>query len=273
MATKPKVFAKNIIDRDNPNVTITAADNEATNTGANFVDQLRNRNNYTGWATTGSSDTATCTLDIDWVDSREVDSIILVGHNFKNYTIQRWNGSSFEDFATPINPTASTDFVTEHEVPNQNLSRIRITINATQEANADKFLRQLIITRKIEAGQFQGWPNVTRFENVQNRKATPTLSGKNHVRQGLGGFSYVLRMENYNFPEDLKIIENIFFGQFDGVLFWLSGGDSAQFSQTPHGYRPEDIVLVKPVGEYNPTFNRAIYTNGINLTVNLVEAI
>lgn len=273
MGTQPKVFRKNIIDLDNPNVTITVSDDEATSDGDAFKDKIRNRDNANGWATTGSSDTATCYIEVDWIDEREVESIILVGHNFKDYTVKRWNGAAFEDFDTAINPTTSTDYVTEHEVPSQNLSKIRIDINGTQTADDDKFLRQLIITSKIGAGQFQGWPVVRKMAKNQSRKGSQTLSGKYHLREQVGSFEYDLQFKIWPYDADFQIIEAIYFENPNGVLFWLSGGDETQFKYDRVGYRAEDIFLMKPIGEFDPVPEKGIYSNGVNFNLRLVETI
>lgn len=273
MGTRPKVFKKNYLDLDNDNVTITVTDDEATNTGQTFIDQIRNRNNISGWATTGSSDTATCQIVVDYVDELEVESIILVGHNFKDYQIQYWNGSSYVDFATPISITNSSAFVTEHAITKQAISRIRINIDSTQTADDDKRLRQLIMTRKIGDGQFSGWPEISKFERNQKRKSKQTLSGKYHVIQSSGSFEYRIRLKVWPYDTDLTLLEEIFFQNYDGFLFWPGGGDETQFKYSRVGYRAQDIVLLKPVSEFNPVFDKGIYKNGVNLDISFVEVI
>lgn len=273
MGSQPKVFQKNFIDIDSDNVTISVTDSVASDDGSSFLSQLRDRKNNTGWATTGSDDSAGTVLDIDWADAFEASSIILVQHNFKSYTIERWNGSSFEDFATPIAPTSSTDTTTEHEIPTQNLSRIRITINETQETDDDKFLAQLIVTNKVESGQFQGWPIIDGFERSLQRNAKKSLSGKYFIREQVGSFEYDLRFLNWPYDNDLKIAEAVFFSYPQGVLFWPCGGDENQFKYKRIGYRLQDIFLVQPRNEWGPTYTQGIYKNGVNFRLRLVEVI
>lgn len=273
MGSSPKIFKKNIIDIDNPNVNLLVSDSVAQNDGASFVNQIRNRNNITGWATTGSNDSATTYIDIDWIDVMEMETIILIGHNFKSYNIQRWNGSSFEDFDTPISIINSTDFVTEHEVPKQSISRIRINILSTQTADDDKKLRQLIVTRKIGNGQFSASPVISNFEKRQNRRAIKTLSGKNQIRESVGGLEYRLQFKTWPFGDDFDIIEEMYFKNFSGVLFWACGGNDNQFRYKRVGYRKEDIVLVKPSNEFDPTWEKGIYSNGLNFNLRLAEVI
>lgn len=273
MGTQIKVFRKNFIDIDSPNVTITASDDVASDSGNGFTDQLRDRRNSTGWATTGSDDTATTTLDVNWIDSLTVQSIILIGHNFKDYNIQRWNGSNFEDFDTPLSVTDSESFVTEHEVPSQSISRIRITISASQVADADKRLRQLIVTDKIESGQFRGWPEIKKLERSFSKRSTQSLSGRFFIREQVGHSELELNFKLAPYDEDLKILEAMFFANQQGFLIWPSGGDETQFKYARVGYRAEDIFLMKCSNEWNPVFQNGIYKNGVNVSAKLVEVI
>jgi len=75
-------FEKNKIDLDNSDASITITDGTATDTGGDFVDQVRNRNNYSGWATTGSNDAANTQIDIDTTDQVTVDTLFLLQNNF-----------------------------------------------------------------------------------------------------------------------------------------------------------------------------------------------
>jgi len=100
----PSFFRKNRIDLDVDGITITVTDATATDKGDNFVDFVRNRKNSSGWATTGSNDAANTEFLIVSTDEYSLTDIFLFNHNFKAYTIQYWNGSSFVDFSTPIKP-------------------------------------------------------------------------------------------------------------------------------------------------------------------------
>lgn len=270
MAQQPKVFRKSFIDIDSDNVSITVTDAIASDSGQAVVGQLRDRSNKTGWGTTGSTDAASTSLDIDWIDPYEVSHIILVGHNFKSFKLEKWNGSSWVDFSTPVSITNSEDFVTEIEITPESLSRIRLTILGTQVADSDKFLRQIIVTRLI--GQFEGWP-LARVLSSTSKTAKKTLSGRNFIREQSGHTEIRLDFSTYGFEADLALLESIFFENFSGVLFWANGGDSEQFRLQLVGYRPQDIFLMKAKSEYEPAFEKKMYRNGINMNVHLVEVI
>ena len=58
MSKQIKFWRKSFIDADRTNHEITITDTVAENTGQDFVRFLRNRNNNSGWNTSGSTDAA-----------------------------------------------------------------------------------------------------------------------------------------------------------------------------------------------------------------------
>ena len=82
------IFEKNKIDIDlDTYVTITVTDSVASDNGQTVVDYLRNRNNYSGWGTAGSTDAANTQLDVVFPET-EITDLLLVEHNLKAYTIK-----------------------------------------------------------------------------------------------------------------------------------------------------------------------------------------
>ena len=234
MSAQIKFFKKNKADISNSLVSITVTDATATNNGQDFVDFMRNRNNYSAWLTTGSNDAANTTLVVDMTEERDVDTIILVDHNFDSYTLKYWNGSSYVDFSTAISVSGNTSDTTSHDVTSVSTSRIQLVITGTQVADADKRLAQLIVTEKLVSGQLEGWPIIKAPEHTTNKKISRMLSGKVNVVESLGAFSMDLEVANWNIDADLDIVEEIYFGK-RGVLVWLSAGNEAQFSHLRMG--------------------------------------
>jgi len=112
----PMFFDKNVIDLDlGTQVAITITDSVATDTGSTVVDYMRDRKNSDGWATTGSTDAANTQIDVNIGDLSEIDSILLVNHNWKAYTIQYKSGVSYVDFSTAISETTNTSSVKFHQ--------------------------------------------------------------------------------------------------------------------------------------------------------------
>ena len=272
MASQVMFFNKNKIDLDNPNASITVTDGTATNTGQSFVDYVRNRNNTSAWLTTGSNDAANTQLDIDMIDERDISDIFLIGHNFKAFTIKYWNGSSYVDFSTAISESNNSETTNNYSFTEVQSSKIRIIITGTQTANADKQLKQLVITNKLLTGQLNGWPEIKNPRFSTNKKISTMLSGKANVVESVGSFEMSLSVKNWNDNSDLNIVEEIYFGK-RAVLVWLSGGDVTQFSSERIGYRKEDLFLMRAINDYTPSFVSGLYISGLKIDLKMREAI
>lgn len=270
MAEQIYFFKKNYIDLTFDGVTITVTDTVASNKGQDFVDYIRNRKNSSAWLTTGSTDAANTTLEVDWGSSKELNSIILIGHNFKAFTVQYWTGVAWADFSTAIAETTNTAETNYYSFDSVNTTKIQIIITGTQVADADKILKQLIATDEI--GQLNGWPVIKRPTASTNKSISRSLSGKVYVAEGIGAFSCQLTVENWNNDADLTIIETVYEAG-EGVHVWLCGGDEDQFSSKRVGYRLEDLYFMRPTDEYRPEFFRGLYQTGIKFQMKLEEAI
>lgn len=259
-------FNKNRIDLSFDQVVLTASE------GQDFVDFVRNRSLNSGWATTGSADANNTTFIVDMVDSNEVSSIILNGHNFKSYKIEKWDpiGSSFVAFTPAIDETSTDETTSRHVVTDGIFSKFKITIRGTQVVDDDKYLAELIVTQDL--GQLEGWPVIQDPVNSRNRKINKMLSGKSDVRENVGSFSTKLKVNILKSDADLAIFESLFLAN-EGFHVWLCGGDESQFSSVRLGYRKKDLPLMKCSNEYKAGFYAGLYKSGIVSEVDLVEVI
>lgn len=265
-----KFFTKNLIDLDRPNPVLSVTDAVALNDGASYLKYLRNRNNNSGWNTTSSTDAANTELLFDLFDLQQVDMVMLVVHNFKNYLVEYWDilTGSWQTYA---NVTNNTEDTTIHELSVET-TKIRVTIYNTFLVDDDKSLRQMIITEKFIYGQLNSYPEIKKPTNSLNKKKSQMLSGKSRVVESRGSFSCNLSVKFLVIDNDLTIIENLFYHR-EGVLMLLSGGVESQFRTKRIGYRNKDIVLVRPVNELELPYDKSVYTNGIVINIALEEVI
>lgn len=271
MSAQIKFFTKNIIDLDNSSASIVVTDTVAYNNGQSYVNYVRNRNNYSLWATTQSTDAANTTLDIYFGDSRDLASIFLILHNLKSYSIKYFDGLAFQDFSTAINETTNTGSVTQHEFTKVTTYQIRIIITGTMIANDDKFIQQIICCDKLGVGQLETWPNIGNPEISLNKQTSKMTSGKIHTIETSGFYKASFNLKTWKPSNDLDILEKIFFKR-EGILVWPCGGDESQFSSKRIGYRREDIYLVRPTNEYQPEWSSNLYKSGLNIKMDLSEA-
>lgn len=271
MSQQIKFFEKSKADLSNSNCSITVTDAVATNTGQAFVDYVRNRNNFSAWMTTGSTDAADTTLEIDFVDEWTIGEILLIGHNFKAFTI-KYDDSGWTDFTAAINETTNSDSTTHFSVTPVETSKIQIIITGCQVVDAEKVLKQLIITKKLGTGQFEGWPMMRKPVISTNRRISKMLSGKVNVTEGVEAYSVDLNVRNWSSDTDLTILETIYFKR-QGVLVWPCGGDADQFGSERKAYKLEDIFLMRPINEWSPEWYKGIYTSGMKINMKLSESV
>lgn len=269
IGTPPKIFKKSVIDLDQTNVTITVTDSIAIDTGETIADLVRDRKNTTGWATTDSDDTANTLFQVLFGDLFDIDSVFLIGNNFKDYDLEFFNGTVWAAVIPAV--TGNSNSVQFHSFAKLfDVEGIRVRINATFEVDADKFLNQLIVTEKL--GQFNQFP-ILEHESSNNRKRIKLVSGKSKIIQNSGSVAINIKHNNQIDDNDLNLVE-IMFSSFSGFLFWASGGDESQFRTQRIGFRNQDIFLMAPINEYNNPWGRdGRYCAGTDYEVKLVEVV
>lgn len=263
-----KFYKKSVFDLSYSLPTATVTDSVASNTGQDFIDLLRNRNNTSGWMTTGSSDAANTTLEIDFNDLREFDSIMLLKHNFKTFTVKYWSGSAWVDFSTPINESnnsAESNYYTFDLVESD---KLQLIINNTTEVDADKTLNQFLVCESL--GEFVNVEPRIMPTIDKDRRTTKFLSGKSFISTQVGGFSCRLRFDGASNDTELSLIETLF-DTFEGFLVSLSGGNASQFETARQGYRLEDIYFMNCKNEYKPEWRDGYFNRGMPIEIDLVE--
>lgn len=264
-------FEKNKIDLDlGSRVTITVTDATATDTGQTYVDYLRNRRNDSGWGTTGSNDAANTTLEVDFGELQEIDSILLIEHNLKSYTIQYWDGAAWQDFSTAINVSGNADTTKYHSFDDVETNKIKIVITGTMVTDEDKILAQLVVTQKIQ--QLTTQPKVSGIDVSRNRRQVKALSGRARIMRSAGAVSFSLEKDAMIDTSDLSALEALH-DYYDGFLVWLCGGDSSQFRTERIGWRLKDLYLMAVSSEYSPQWHDGRFKQGTDIRMNLVEVI
>lgn len=264
MAEQVRFFRKNKLDITNTVATLTASQ------GNDYTDFLRNRNNRTAWATTGSADADLTNIVVDFVDTINLDFILLVKHNFKAYTIQYWNGATYVDFSTAISETVNTATTTIHEFTEVYTTKIKLIIQGTMVADDDKYLYQLIASTSI--GQLNGWPVIKSPKYTRSRQISKTISGKASMKEQLEAFSCELEIKVTSDSTDLALIESLYASN-SAFLVWLCGGDQTQFSSARIGYRLQDIHVMKPADDLEPEWYKGLYQSGMKVGLKLVEVV
>lgn len=262
-----KFYRKNKYDLSFVLPVTTVTDSVATDSGEDFINFMRNRNNTSGWMTTDSTDAANTTIEIDFIDTITIDRILLIGHNLKAFTIKYWNGSTWVDFSTPINETTNTASSNEFAFNSQVTQKLQLIITGAQTVDADKFIKQFIATEILGTltEEFELQPELDR-----QRRVTKYLSGKSFVAKSVGAWNYRLKKSAVADSGDLELIEDLF-DSYEGFLFWPSGGTTTQYEQTRKGYRLEDIFLMQAANELQTEYIDSRFKHGMPVDLRMVE--
>lgn len=270
MSQQITFFDRSVCDVLNTSVITTISDNITSGTGESFAHYLYNRNNTSAWMTTASADIGLTQLDIDFGQGYDLSDIILVKHNFKAYTIQYWNGSAYVDFSTAISETTNLIETTRHTFTTVETQKIRLIIQGTMIADADKVMRQLLCCTLH--GQLNGWPEIKKPTHGTNKKKNTMISGKYNIVEGTGAFQCNLTVSSLSSAADIAILEELYTSRTSKLL-WLCGGDESQFNYASKGYRLEDFYLVRPLGDYSPELYKSIYSSGQKINIKLGEVV
>ena len=264
-AEQPRFFEKNKADFSNSNVVVTASQ------GQDFEIFARNRSQISAWVTTESVDADNTTYEINFGDIVEIDTIILMRSNFKNYTVKYDVGGVWTDFSTAIAVTNNTTATKFHQFTAVQTTKVKLTITGTMTANQDKRLYEFVVTKEI--GQFIGWPEITDVVRSRNRQITKMISGKELVREQIGFTMAKMKFKVYRNTTDLTLIETLYASN-DGFHMWMCGGDEAQFYSVREGYRLMDLPLVKLRNEWKPNWYNGVYKLGFeNIVLEFVEVV
>lgn len=258
-------------------------DNGATavaSTGTAVQNNILDKLNYTYWTSVSSNDATTETLTISF-PSATFTRILLLDHNWKEYTLKYWNGAAYAHFSSVVgldgskanaSETTFADAASYYEVASVTTTSIQITVLKTQTTNAEKYLATLLLTNEL--GTFTGYPGVSVSHNKNDRQLQ-MLSGKFKLVKQNPVFQASLRFDSYpaRRSDDLDLVMS-FFDREIPFYVWLCGGKrgSSRFGYAIRGFRIQDCYRVQAISNVSLEYMSNIYTNGIEgLQIDLVE--
>lgn len=256
----------------------------ATN-GSSTANYALDRNPFTYWYTVGSSDVSTETYTITLASPATINRILLLDHNFKQYTIQYFASAAWHNFTNVVGLDGSVSGISEtifadnssyYEFDSVTATSIKLTVTKTQLANQDKQLSQFIITNEI--GTFMGFPQVKSVTVDRNSKVKKTLSGRFSIQKADETAAFSLSFKSYPssiiYNVDIDLLMALH-DQDTPFLVWLCGGrrGSTYFNYTLRGFRLKDVYQMQIDKAYKLSYTESIYKNSLNCEVELVESI
>ena len=271
-----KFFDQNIVDSQT-DATVTAS------TGVSSANFILDRNKYTVWRSSGSSDITIETLEIELTVFDFFDRLFLVNHNFKSYTVKYWSGSAWVDFVnvTGLNGISLSNISESnysvsssyYEFDQVLTSKILITIQTTQIPNAEKYLNTFVIAPEL--GTLIGFPIVKTVTKNKNIRKAKLLNGRVFVNKSIETMKFSIDFKNYppGLDNDLNLTR-VLFERDDSFFVWLCGGreGTPYFKYQLPGFRIEDLIQMQVTNVFNDKYRNNFYNGVINLKLRLEEA-
>jgi hypothetical protein len=139
---EPIIYTKNYVHED---------DVFSISSGSAAWANAFNRDKDSSWQSSGANSDATAVqMDITFYEgdtaiNREIDRLILINHNLKNFTIYYWDGSTYQTWLTVSGETAVNSVI---ELSSQTTAKARIIATATQTTNAEKTIAECIFCKE-----------------------------------------------------------------------------------------------------------------------------
>ena len=264
-----KFFRKNRGDIDDDNVAVTVSSGEAVK------NNLRDRVRYLKWISIGSSDIVTETIEIDFGALYDIDRLVLVRHNFKNFKVE-YDNAGWQDFTNVvtkegtqanIQETNNTKETSYYEFTSVNTQKIRVSIDTTQTVNAEKYIYEVIATEEL--GTLTGYPV---YNQSFSRNAIKKQTARGRAKYSILDESYTVNLSFDHYPTAAD--HTIILGLWNGLkefLIYPCGGNEDQFRFEQKGFRLEDIYLVWFSDTFDPNYEQNVYSLGLNYSVGLEE--
>ena len=254
----------------------------AVDSGDASKDYMLSRNPLAHWRSLGSDDLTTETITITF-PSATIDRLLLIDHNFKQYTVKYDVGSVWTNFASVvgINALAYVGGIAEtvyaksssyYEFTPVTTTKIQILAVKTQIVDDQKRLKQAIVTE--EHGTLQGFPTIDAATERQKIKKE-MLSGRSFLDYTVDNFSAKINFASYPTynVDDIDLIYELNLLDSPFHVYVCGGRDGTTYFKHQHrGFTIDDCPLVQIVNELAPRYSKGVYINPIDLSIQLAEA-
>ena len=260
MGTNLKFYDSNELDDTNTSYSFTSA-------SSSLSSYLWDNNYNTKLTSSGSDDVTDEVWTMSFTSTITIDAIYIGNHNVKAGNIQYStnNGSSYNDFSTPIALSGETEdyhIYTFNSV--SGITDIRFTMNTTQTANAEKY-----------CGQFRAFSLI--YEMLTNPATDDFEEDENSRLHRLGdsGSVYIYfdgKYHNTFLFTDATVAEvtqlKSLKDRKQPFYIFPGGGDTAK---TNYGWRIADMYYVNYINNFAPKLKQNILDIGTVIEVEVLE--
>jgi len=259
MGTNVRFLGTNQLDGSNTSYSFTSA-------SATLSTYLYDYDFNTKLTSSGSDDVTPEVYTASFTSTITIGRIFVANHNIKSGNLQYSddNQSSWKDFSTAISWSANTDTYNFYEFNEvSGITDLRLTMNTTISANAEKYVGQLIASSEI--GELAANPNGLEFEYAENSRIHPTSKGGATYVQ-FGQKAHMTLSFTDASDADVTILRTL---KQRRNPFWvyLNGNDT---TKTQEPFRTQDMWLVNYINPYRPNIKNNVVGIGTMIDVELM---
>lgn len=172
-------------------------------------------------------------------------------------------------FDRDISEETNTKETNYYECESVSTQKIKLTVETTQVANAQKQLFQFIISQEL--GTFTGYPVYTQ-KHTRDMREKKTLRGKPRFTIFDDHYSSSLQFGTYPTAVDHALMLTLWDNMSD-FLIYPCGADEDQYRFPMKGNRLEDLYLSFFDADFSPNYTQNVYDLGLNYSVGIKEVV
>jgi hypothetical protein len=252
------------------------SDTVVASSGVSVQDNLIDFNKTTRWESIGTDDTTTETLTFTFNTPTTISRILLLNHNFMDYTIAPTtsdyildnnatailddSSNEIEDdggtksfinvvsmlSSTPVDGISETGYTLSnsyYEFTPTYATGFIISCDKAQPSNdvpdQEKYCYRVVPTEEVNsnAGTFEGYPSLQRPHDFFGKR-TRGINGKFFMRKLQSVFTGSIVFSPGNQEEDLELVEHLRY-RAENFIFWPNGGNLTVGETTDYYFRFE----------------------------------
>ncbi len=253
--SEPKIWSKGFVTAD---CLVTVSHSDAVKPA------LYDRDNASKWISDGANDDTTeVSIEVEFFEGltavdREIDRLLLINHNLKNWEFFTWDG---EDWVSQAAETDDDEDTTLKTFTPVTTSKIRLVCDETQTADAEKFVGELIVAKETIA--------LEDFDDISVRyreRSREMILADGTLHRIFTPWS-ANRTEKY---ECRFRLDNVI-GTPRETLKSLCEAKASFLFYPESDFRPDEIFLVLWIGGYQEQYSSSIKGYGVSIPVEIKE--
>lgn len=251
---------KNNIDQD----VFTASSSPGT------IENCADYDRTTKWESIGSSDIVTEYIDIEFMtadgqhESRTIDNMILVGINFKNFSLYKnnWNGAAYDGWVLVDATTDNADGTVIIPITSFSTHRVKLEITTTIVVNEEKSIEEFILTSLIWQATMP--MDVFNIKNIQKSVMRRLYSGKGQKVNHYDKWAAKIEFKQITQTE-LNALRSIYDTQSSFIVILEPYYEDESY------YKPEEFYRVLWQTPWTQNYFTKIKTAGYDIKIDLEE--